>query len=121
MDMKNVKKIIDDYEIYESLKEDSLRSMISNFYSRKMLSVVIFVWVWAIIIIAGAVYFGIAFFRAESTKDHIMYATAFLCCIMWVNLVKIWSWQMIHRNNLKREIKRLELRIGELSEALENK
>jgi len=119
MDKEQIKQIIDD--TYDESRENSIMSMAKDFYNRKMLSIVIFVWVWAIIIIAGAVYFGIAFFRAESTKEHIMYSAAFLCCIMWVNLIKIWSWQMIHRNNVKREIKRLELRIAELDKTVKNK
>jgi hypothetical protein len=36
-------------------------------------------------------------------------------------IMKIFAWQMIHRNSIKREIKRLELRIAELSEMVKSK
>lgn len=69
---------------------------------------------------AGAVVCGILFWKAGETKMLILYATLFLVCIHWIDLMKIFAWQMIHRNGLKREIKRLEIRIAELSETLKN-
>lgn len=48
-----------------------------------------------------------------------MFATIFLVCAHWVDLMKIFAWQVIHRNGIKREIKRLELKIAELSQAIQ--
>ena len=47
-----------------------------------------------------------------------MYAVLFLVGVHGVDLMKIFAWQMAHRRNLKRDLKRLELRVVELSEAL---
>ena len=88
-------------------KEDSIWSMASDFYSRKMLSVVILVWIWAIIFIAGVIYCGVEFFKTDQTKSHIMYAAIFVCCFHGICLMKIFAWQMIHRQGIKREIRRL--------------
>jgi len=33
--------------------------------------------------------------------------------------MKIFAWQMLHRNSIKREIKRLELRIAEMTKLLD--
>jgi hypothetical protein len=71
------------------------------------------------IIFAGiAIFSGFEFFRTDEIQYQIMYAVIFLTCIQWIGLLKIFAWQMIHRNGLKREIKRLELRIAELREAV---
>jgi hypothetical protein len=35
-------------------------------------------------------------------------------------MIKVFAWQMIHRNNIKREIKRLELRIVELGQIVKS-
>jgi uncharacterized membrane protein YidH (DUF202 family) len=119
MDDEQIKKIIED--TYDVSKEDTIWSMAGDFYNKKMLSVVIIVWGWAIIFMAIIVYSGIQFFRAEQTKFQIMYAAIFICCAQFIVLIKIFAWQFIHKNSLKREIKRLELRIAELAEIVKNK
>jgi hypothetical protein len=92
--------------------------MVSEFYSRKMLSIVILVWVWGIAFLAGAVFSGVRFFRADEIRCQIMYAAIFISCIQFVATLKVFAWQIIHRNSIKREIKRLELRIAELAGAI---
>ncbi|KPK33963.1 MAG: hypothetical protein AMJ65_19025 [Phycisphaerae bacterium SG8_4] len=104
---------------YDEPREESIWSMASDFYSRKMLSIVIFIWVWAILFMAMTIYGAVQFFRVDQTKGQIMYATIFICGCQFVGLMKVFAWQMIHRNSIKREIKRLELRIAALAESLE--
>jgi uncharacterized membrane protein YjjB (DUF3815 family) len=118
MNDEQIRKIIDGPQEYEDSKEDTLCSMLSDFYSRKMLSTAILVWVWGIIFMAGAVYSAVKFFATDQTKDQIMYAAIFICLVQFVGLMKVFAWQMIARNSVKREIKRLELRIAELPASL---
>ena len=105
----------------DEAKENSLCCMARDFYNRKMLSVIIFTWVWSLIIVAAAVWAATRFFKVEEVKDLIMYAVIFLVCVTWLNLMKTWAWQMIHRNNIKRQIKRLEDRLAELSQIVKEK
>ena len=90
-------------------KDDSIWSMASDFYSRKMLPIVIIVWVWAIIFIAAAAYCGAKFLKTDQVKSQIMYAALFVCCFNGICLMKIFAWQMIHRQGIKREIKKLKM------------
>ena len=103
------------------MNENTLRSMLREFYNRKMISVIILVWVYGLVFIALAVFSGIKFFKADMIKDQIMYAVIFLCCIQFVALMKIFAWQMIHRNSIKREIIKLKNQISELNEIVKNK
>ena len=103
------------------MNENTLRSMLREFYNRKMISVIILVWVYGLVFIALAVFSGIRFFRADMIKNQIMYAVIFLCCIQFVALMKIFAWQMIHRNSIKREIIKLKNQILELNEIVKNK
>ena len=116
MNEKDIQNLLN--ETYDQGKEDTLRGMIKDFYNRKNTSNVILVWIFALLCIAGAVICGIMFSKASETKIMILYATLFLVCAHWVDLMKIFAWQMIHRNSLKREIKRLEIRIAELNETI---
>lgn len=119
MDEELIKKMMED--AYDTGREDNIRSMLKDFYSRKMLSTAILVWAWAIIFLGGAVYTGMQFFKADQVKAQIMYAALFIVCVQGISLMKIFAWEAIHRNSIKREIKRLELRIAELSETVKNK
>jgi len=115
MEQESMKKIIDNVEEYDIGKEDTFRTMLSDFYNRKMLTIIIVVWTFGVISMLGAVYCGIQFFKAQDTQSQIMYAVIFICCYQTVGLMKIFAWQNIHKNGIKREIKRLELRVAELS------
>ena len=119
MNDEQIKKIFND--AYDDSTENTLRSMLKEFYNKKMLSVVILVWFWAIIFIAGAVYSGIQFFNTDQTQRQIMFAAIFIVCCQIVGQMKSFAWLMIHKNSIKREIKRLELRIAELNETVKNK
>lgn len=119
MNNEQIKKIIED--TYDESREGTIRSMVSDFYSRKMLSTAILVWVWAIIFLVGATYCAVQFFRADQTRSQVMYAAIFICCVHGIGLMKIFAWEMMHRHGIKREIKRLEIRIVELARSLAQK
>jgi hypothetical protein len=115
MNQDELKKIIESSDQYDQDRQDGLRGMIGEFYTRKMLPIVVLVWGFGITCMAGAVVSAVMFFATEQVQYQIMWAVIFLTCIQWVGLMKIFAWQMIHRNSIKREIKRLELRIVDVA------
>ncbi|MHC4459602.1 MAG: DUF6768 family protein [Planctomycetota bacterium] len=120
MDKEELKmKMIDD--IYDKQKEESLFSLIGELYSSRMLPSMAMHFLYSLPFIAGAVFCGIIFFKTEQTQFQIMYATIFVCCIQFCIFSKAKYWQMLHKINISREIKRLELRIAELTETVKNK
>ncbi|UCE49096.1 MAG: hypothetical protein JSW47_02930 [Phycisphaerales bacterium] len=119
MDDEQIKKIING--TYDEPREDTIWSMAGDFYNRRMLSIVVILWAWGLASIAVIIFSGVKFFAVATTRSQIMYAAIFVCGWQLMALVKIFGGQMIHRNGLKREIKRLELRIAALSEALTDK
>ncbi len=119
MNDEQIKKIIED--TYDNAKEDTLLSMVGQLYSRKMFSSFIVHAAYSLVFIFLAVFCGIEFFQTQDVQYQIMYAAIFVCCIQFVTLRKNIYWQMLHKNSVSREIKRLELRIAELNEAVKNK
>ena len=119
MNEEQIKKIIEG--TYDESKADSLLSMIGQLYSKKMLSSFIVHFVYSVPFLAGAIYCGIKFFKTDQTQFHIMYAAIFVCCIQVCIFSKAKYWQMLHKINISREIKRLELRIAELTETVKNR
>ncbi|HUT30695.1 MAG TPA: DUF6768 family protein [Sedimentisphaerales bacterium] len=119
MDDEMMKKMTEDK--YDDSREGSVLWMAKEFYSKKMASFAIMVWAFAIICLCGAIYTSIRFFGTEHTRWQVMYAALFICFVHGIGLMKIFSWQMISDNSIKREIKRLELRIAELAETIGSK
>ncbi len=116
MNDEKIKQMLNDN--YDSSREDTIRSMLSEFYSRKMAATSAMIWVISVLFLAGAVYSAVVFFKTVETKSQIMYATIFISCFIGIGLMKIFAWQVLHKNSIKREIKRLELRIAELASSL---
>ena len=101
--------------------EDGLRGMVREFYRRQMLGIIAFVWFWALVFIAGAVYCGVRFFQVDETRLQIAYAAGFICFVHAVGLMKMFVWQVIHRNHIKRAIQRLEARVAECVRACQGR
>ena len=108
-------------ETYDESRENTISSMLKDFYNKRMLSMIIVLWGWGLLFCAGAVYSAVQFFKDIEMKSQLMYVAIFLCCCQFLGLIKVFAWQIIHRNGLKREIKRLELRIAQLSETVKSR
>ena len=112
MNDKQTEAMID--EIYDTSKEDTLLSMVGQLYSRRMLPSFLVHGVYSLPFIVLAVYSGIKFFDAQQIHFPLMYAAIFICCMQVIFLRKVIYWQMLHKNSISREVKRLEVRIVEL-------
>jgi len=119
MEDEQIKKIIED--TYDDSKEDNLLSMVGQLYSRKMLSSLVAHGAYSLVFIVLAVFCGVKFFETQQVQFQVMYAAIFICCIQFVVLRKVIYWQMLHKHNISREIKRLEIRIAELNETVKNR
>ena len=97
--------------------DDTPWGMMRIFFSRALLPMVLFVWLWAIVFIAGAVYCGVRFFRSDQTRLQIAFAAGFVCFVQGIWLIKILGWQLIHKRSLSLKIKRLAARIDECIQA----
>ena len=121
MDKERLKQIIDTLPEYDETQEDSLLSMTGQLYSAQMLPSMLVHLAYSLPFIAGAIFCGIKFFKTDQSQFQIMHATLFICCIQFMIFSKNKYWQMLHRHNINREIKRLEFRIAELNETVKNK
>ena len=118
MDKEQIKKIIDSPPEYD---EDSYCAMARDFFSKKMRWFMINFYAWSISFMAVCIASAILFFKTDDTKFQIMYAAIFICCSLSVGFCKAIASVMVARHNIKREIKRLELRIAELAETIGSK
>ena len=118
MNEEQIKKIIED--TYDESKEDTVLSMVGQLYNKRMVPSMFILATYLVPCLSGAIYCGIKFFKTDQSQFQLMYAAIFVCCIQGIFTSKVKYWQMFHKNNVSREIKRLELRIVELTETVKN-
>jgi len=116
MNDKQTQAMIDD--IYDTSREDTLLSMVGELYSARMLPSLLVHGAYSLVFIVPAIYCGIKFFGTQHVQFQLMYAAIFICCVHVIFLRKVIYWQMLHKNNISREVKRLEVRIGELTQVV---
>ncbi len=119
MNSEQIQTIIETTPDYDEARDNTLRAMLSDFYNQKMTSIVILVWGLGLLFMGGGILSLILFFQAPDTKYQIFYAVIFLMSMQFLGMMKTFAWQMIHRNSIKREIKRLEIRLEDISERLD--
>lgn len=113
---EQIKKIIED--TYDESKEDSMRTWITDAYSKSPLWVITGIYIQYIILLAIAVFSAVKFFRTDQIQYQIMYAAIFIFSSHWMGFISVFGWIMLQRPRLRREIKRLELRIAELNQTI---
>ncbi|MHC4463238.1 MAG: DUF6768 family protein [Planctomycetota bacterium] len=121
MNDEQIKKIIDSPEEYDDTKEESYISWAKFWFKSSQRWAIILVFAHFFFFLALAILSGILFLITDSTKYQIMYAAFFVCLVLIAYLIKVFAWVMVSRNSIKREIKRLELRIAELAKLLGDK
>ena len=117
----DLQEIIDDLEGYDEKHEGTALGMLTEFYSRKFLSTAIVVWANAIVMTGVAVLCAVLFFRTDVVKEEILYATIVMGAFIWIASIKMFAWMAINRNSIAREVKRLEIRVLELTRAIEQR
>ena len=108
-----VRRILGEMED-DSGREDSLRRMIASAFEARTRIYTILVGIVVVAALAIAVWVAILFFQTEVIRDMILYATLFNTCMLAIASVRLFLWQLLLRQGVIREIKRLELRVLEL-------
>ncbi len=63
---------------------------------------------------------GIRFFRAQETREIVLWAAACIICWSAVAGMKVWYWLELNKNAVTREVKRLELQIARLANRIKS-
>ena len=71
------------------------------------------------VFMAGSVFGIIQLFKAQETREHILWGLGVMFCFSAVAMMKIWFWMQMNRNSILREIKRVELQVARLAARLQ--
>ncbi|WP_109301297.1 DUF6768 family protein [Aquimarina sp. AU474] len=102
-------------KFYDELDEQNLFEMIGGIFNTKHRWIIILMNIVMLIAFVFLVYSVVQFFNAETTNELIKWSTAGFVCMMFVSMIKIFSWMQMDKNALLREIKRLELQVSSLA------
>lgn len=114
MDQEQIKKIIE--EPYDETREDTLRVSLKEHYKAKMRRTVIGFSIYCCVFYGLGIACGVMLLRTGDTRYQILFAALFLFFMQRAALVKTIGWQMLNKQGVEREVKRLEFRIAELIE-----
>lgn len=121
MDKEQIKKIIVSPPEYDESKEVTMRSWLSDLYSKRMHMVLLSAFVSYVFCLVPLIFSAIKFFKADLARYQIMYAAIVVCCSHWLGFASVYVWVMMQRPSITRKIKKLELRLAELNETVKNK
>ena len=105
-----VERMLKDME-YDSGREDSLRRFVVSAFEARTRVFTFIVGTTIAVSAAIAVWVAVLFFRTDEVRYMILYATVFNTCIVTIAAVRLFLWQLLLRQRVLREIKRLELRV----------
>ena len=95
-------------------RDESIWRMLGGSFRGPMGWMAVVAWMYSIGFTVIGVLAAVWFFRAETTRDQLLYATVFLTAMMFVSVIKLWYWGMMMRGGLKRDLDRLERKIDQL-------
>ncbi len=73
----------------------------------------------SLVFMAASVFGIIQLFKAQETREHILWGLGVVLCFITVSMMKIWFWMQMNRNSILREVKRVELQVARLAGKLQ--
>ncbi len=102
-------------KFYEELEELSLFKKMGKVFTGKNSWIIILMNLISLFFLAIFFYCAIQFFKTDATHELIRYGTIALFSTLYISMIKIYFWQQMLKNDLYREMKRLELQIAAMS------
>ena len=106
---------------YEELEEKNLFGKISEVYKCKMGWLAISMNIMHLVLTGVLVYCIIRFFDTESLKAMLTWSSAGFCCLVFMSMMKLYVWMQMDKNDVLRELKRVELQVSVLAHKMAEK
>ncbi len=100
---------------YEELDEPNLFEKLGEVFKGKLGWIVIMMNIVSLAALSFAVYFAIQLFNTDDTNMLIKFSLGIIFCALMVSMLKLYVWQQMDKNDILRELKKIEFRISALS------
>jgi len=100
---------------YDELDEQNVFMKILEVFKGKNGWLLVIMNIIAIAFLILFVYSIVQFFNTEVTNELLLWAAVGLFSALFISMIKVYVWQLMHKNDILRELKRIELQIAALS------
>ncbi len=107
-------------KFYDELEEQNLIGKLGEVYKSKMGWLAILMNVFHLVIFGLLIYCITQFFETNETNELIKWASAGFLCMIAMGMLKLYMWMQMDKNDILRELKRLELQVATLFSKLDN-
>jgi hypothetical protein len=124
-EMEDIDKIIkealseEEAKFYEDLNEPAILDKLGEIYKGRMGWLAMLMNVIMLLLFALFIYALIQFLNTTDTLELIRWAATGMFSILALGILKLYFWMQMDKNDLQRELKRIELQIAVLSGKLE--
>jgi len=127
--MKNSKEQIDrliketlsaeEAQFYDELEEQNILGKMGEVYKGKFGWLAVIMNIITLVAFVLLVYCIVQFFNTQQTSELIKWASAGFLCAIIMGTLKLFVWLQMDKNDILRELKRLELQLATLMSRLE--
>jgi hypothetical protein len=111
----------EEIRFYNDLEEQNLFGKLEQLYRGKLGKLTMAMNVFTFLLFGIFVFALVRFLDAGSATELIVWASLGFLSILAVSMLKLFVWMQMDKNDLKREMKRIELQIAALSTKMERK
>jgi len=115
---EKLRRALENGEPIEIDRQESLREMLAQAFKVQKRWMVLFLWTEGLAIMVLGTWAIVRLYHAQELKALIVWSTVLILCGVFFVLVKVVGWQWMNKYSILREIKRLELQISALREAI---
>lgn len=105
----------EEVKFYEALGEQSILEKVSSVYKGKMGWLASVMTVVNIIIFIMFIFCVMQFLKTDAVEGLITWASSGFLCLVIMTFLKLYVWMQMDKNDILRELKRLELQVSILS------
>lgn len=106
-------------KFYDELEEQNLLGKMGSVYRGKMGWLAIIMNIMHLIIFGLFIYCLVQFFKVEEVNMLIKWASAGFLCMIFMGMLKLYVWMQMDKNDILRELKRLELQVSGLAHKID--
>ena len=107
-------------KFYDELEEQNLIGKLGEVFKGKMGWLAIIMNVFHLGIFGLFIYCIVQFFGTSETNELIKWASAGFLCMIAMGMLKVYIWMQMDKNDILREMKRLELQVATLFSKLDS-
>ncbi len=102
-------------KFYDELGEQNILEKLGGVFKGKMAWLAIIMNIVNLAIFGFLIFCVIQFFETEATNELIKWGVGITACLACMSMIKLFVWMQMDKNDVLRELKRLELQISALA------